>query len=270
MDVHPVLINWIADFLSNSLKRTKIVQDYSDWKYIQAGVPQGTKLGPLLFLIMVNDLNSSNALVKFVDDSTMWEVLHSDSQSMLPSSVKACEEWSRDNNMKLNASKTKEMRVNFSFSSPSYSPIVIDNQTVNIVKHAKILGVTVSNDLKWILHVNAICKKSSKRLYVLRLLRRNALPNTVLVKVYCTCVRLFLSTHVKCGTTTSQCTLATKLNRYRKEPSELFFLLSPMTKRCLQLVFLHCMIAEVPFAIVFSTTCLIHSKSQIKLPCSTP
>ena len=184
--------NWIADFLSNRLQRTKIDQVHSDWKYIQAGVPQGTKLGPLLFLIMVNDLNSSNDLVKFVDDSTMWEVLYSDSQSMLPSSVRACEEWSRDNNMKLNASKTKEMRVNFSFSSPSYPPIVIDNQTVNIVKHAKLLGVIVSNDLKWILHVNAICKKASKRLYALRLLRRNALSDSVLVKVYCTCVRPIL------------------------------------------------------------------------------
>ena len=192
MAVHPVLIDWIADFLSNRLQRTKIDQDHSDWKYIQAGVPQGTKLGPLLFFIMVNDLNSGNDLVKFVDDSTMWEVLHSDFQSMLPSSVKACEEWSRGKNMKLNASKTKEMRVNFSFSSPSYPPIVIDNQTVNIVKQAKLLGVIVSNDLKWILHVNAICKKASKRLYALRLLRRNALPDSVLVKVYCTCVRPIL------------------------------------------------------------------------------
>jgi hypothetical protein len=49
MAVHPGLINWIADFLSNRLQRTKIGQDYSAWKYIQADVPQGTKLGPLLF-----------------------------------------------------------------------------------------------------------------------------------------------------------------------------------------------------------------------------
>jgi hypothetical protein len=71
--------------------------------------------------------------------------------------------------MKLNASKTKEMRVNFSSSSLSYPPIVINNQTVNIVTHAKLLGVTISNDLKWNLHENAICKKASKRLYALRL-----------------------------------------------------------------------------------------------------
>jgi hypothetical protein len=129
--------------------------------WFQAGVPQGTKLGPLLFLIMVNDLIPATDLVKFVDDSTTWEVLHRDSQSNLPSAVKACEEWSCDNNMKLNASKTKEMRVNFSSSSPSYPPIVINNQTVNIVTHANLLGVTISNDLKWNLHVNAVCKKAS-------------------------------------------------------------------------------------------------------------
>ena len=81
MAVHPVLINWIADVLSNILQRTKTGQDYSAWKYIQASVPQGTKLGPLLFLIMGNYLKPAKDLVKFVDHSTTWEVLHRYSQS---------------------------------------------------------------------------------------------------------------------------------------------------------------------------------------------
>jgi hypothetical protein len=84
------------------------------------------------------------------------------------------------------------MRVNFSSSSPSYPPIVINNQTIDIVTHAKLLSVTISNDLKWNLHVNAICKKASKRLYALRLLKRNALPDSVLDKVYRACVRPIL------------------------------------------------------------------------------
>jgi hypothetical protein len=132
--------------------------------------------------MMVNDLIPATDLFKFVDDYTTWEVLHRDSQSNLPAAVKSCEEWSCDNNIKLNASNTKEMRVNFSPSFPSYPQIVINNQTVNIVTHAKLLGVTISNDLKWT-YGNAVCKKVSKRLYALRLLKRNALPDSVLVKV---------------------------------------------------------------------------------------
>jgi hypothetical protein len=78
---------------------------------------------------MVNDLAPAIDLVKFVDDSTMWDVLHRDSQSDLLSAVKACEEWTCDNNLKLNASKTTEMRVNFSSNSPSYPPIYCDQQS---------------------------------------------------------------------------------------------------------------------------------------------
>ena len=131
-------------------------------------------------------------LVKYVDDSTTWEILSKDSQSDIPSTVSQCENWASANNMKLNASKTKELRVNFSACPPSFPPIVVNNQPVDIVKHVKLLGVTISNDLKWNLHVDVICTKASKRLYALRLLKRSALPDPVLVNVYSTCVRPIL------------------------------------------------------------------------------
>ena len=59
---------------------------YSSWR------STGNKTRSITFLIMVNDLIPATDLVKFVDDSTTWEVLHRDSQSNLPSAVKACEE----------------------------------------------------------------------------------------------------------------------------------------------------------------------------------
>ena len=73
--IHPVLINWIANFLTDRRQRTRIGPNYSCWRPINGGVPQGTKLGPLLFLLMVNDLKVSVDSVKFVDDTTLWEIL---------------------------------------------------------------------------------------------------------------------------------------------------------------------------------------------------
>ena len=55
MGIHPVLINWIANFLTDRRQRTRIGPNYSCWRPINGGVPHGTKLGPLLFLIVVNE-----------------------------------------------------------------------------------------------------------------------------------------------------------------------------------------------------------------------
>ena len=71
MGVHPVLINWIANFLTDRQQRTRRGTNYP-WKLISAGVLQGSKLGPLIFVIMVNDLRGFSNTVKFVDDSTTW------------------------------------------------------------------------------------------------------------------------------------------------------------------------------------------------------
>lgn len=59
--------------------------------------------------------------------------------------------------MKLDADKTKEIRLNFCTGS-SLPPIMINYQAVNVVDHVKLLGVTFSNDLKWNMYVDAVCK----------------------------------------------------------------------------------------------------------------
>ena len=192
LDVHPVLINWVACFLLDRQQRTRVGHCYSSWKFVNAGVPQGTKLGPLLFLLMANDLKPSENTVKYVDDTTVWEVLSKNTQSCIPSTVAQCAEWASRNNMKLNPTKTKEVVVNFSTRPPSHSPIVIDGTEVDLVSQAKLLGVVISSDLKWNQHVDAICKKASKRLYALRLLKRSALPEDVLITVYRTIIRPIL------------------------------------------------------------------------------
>ena len=82
--------------------------------------------------------------------------------------------------------------MNFSVGLSSYPPIAINDQIVDVVDQVKLLSVTITNNLKWNQHVDTICKKASNRLYALRLLKRGALPDPVLVNVYQTCVRPIL------------------------------------------------------------------------------
>ena len=108
---------------------------------------------------MVNDLNVSDDTVKFVDDTTIWEIVlkGQESNSILLSQITESTKWASENNMKLDPTKTKEVRVRFSPLDPgALPPITIDGHDIFVVPHAKLLGVMISKDLKWIEHVDYI------------------------------------------------------------------------------------------------------------------
>ena len=81
---------------------------------LNGGIPQGTKIGPLLFAVMVNDLVSSwSPRAKFVDDLTVVEIVPRNSPSVLNFIVQDINQYAVTNNMTLNPSKCKEMSVDF-------------------------------------------------------------------------------------------------------------------------------------------------------------
>ena len=157
----------------------KLPEFISDWLPSSAGVSQGNKLGPLLFLVMINDPKSiSNGIDiwKFVDDVSTSEGFIKDCNSSMQSNLDSFISWSLQNHMKLNPKNTKEMCISFQHDNLDLSPLLIGEQIIETVQSHKVLGLTIQGNLKWIEHINSIVTKAFKRSYIIRILRRNGVP----------------------------------------------------------------------------------------------
>lgn len=125
-DLHPILVRWVAAFLLDRSQFVQIGSFASLPKTLNGGIPQGTKLAPMLFAVMVNELvNNWSLSAKFVDDLTIMEVIPRNSPSIMRHIVSDIQEFASNNNMQLNPVKCKEMRVNFlHYNSCELQPIV--------------------------------------------------------------------------------------------------------------------------------------------------
>ena len=190
-DIPRPLMCWIIDFLMDRKQRVKLSCDcVSEWEAVPEGVPQGTKLGPWLFLIMINDLSvADTTLWKYVDDTTLAESVSKNETSCMQSCVDELVRQSEADGFQLNESKCKELRISFSSSPSTVDPITINDKQMEVVSSAKLLGVLVSDDLKWNVHVNHICKKTATRLYFLKQLKRAKVNPKDMLLFYTTCIR---------------------------------------------------------------------------------
>ena len=187
------LLSWISSFLSGRQQRVKIGDTLSEWVPLNAGVPQGTLLGPSAFLLHINDLKTDCHSVKYVDDTTIWEVCNKHGgNSKIQDAANQTFTWCQNNNMRLNTDKTKEMLIDFSKKPVNIENIYMNGNVIERVQSTKLLGVIINNSLTWSDHVDYICSKAAKRLYFLRLLKRASIPATDIVHVYCSIIRSLL------------------------------------------------------------------------------
>ena len=137
LGVRRCLIPWIISFLSDRRQRVKLGEAFSDWLPVNAGVSQGTKLGPILFLIMINDLSiltPETNLLKFVDDVSFSECLNKNGGTSIQSTLDTLRSWASMNLMKLNAKKCKELRVCFFKATPQLPPESMDKYSKQFIR----------------------------------------------------------------------------------------------------------------------------------------
>ena len=164
LEVSPSIISWIAGFLAGRNQAVRIEGTLSDWKTLNGGIPQGTKLGVILFAVMTNRLlRRWHLRTKFVDDTTAVEILPRNSMSYINMLADDVHRFSTSHRMKLNPAKCKEMIINF-MAYPNFGvrPICIGDSVVECVESYKLLGLYIDNDLKWNSHIDYIIKKIIK------------------------------------------------------------------------------------------------------------
>jgi hypothetical protein len=188
------LLCWLKSYLSNRCQRVIIKDAISSVGELKAGVPQGSVLGPLLFLIFINDIADDMLGLGrlFADDTSIGHTAHDENtlKNMINIDLKYIQKWSKRWLVKFNPSKTDIMV--FSANNQQNDLIFDFNstliQTVNTHKH---LGVIFSCDCKWTKHINTIIERASKQLNILRKLKFK-LNRQYLENIYITFIRPIL------------------------------------------------------------------------------
>ena len=173
------LLVWLHDYLCNRVQSVVIDGTESDAVPVLSGVPQGSVLGPPLFLIYVNDLPDAvvhpSAIINlFADDVLLYHTVSNiDDFLAVQESINSVEQWSCSNYLSLNALKCKCMLI--SHKRHPVQPLLLNGEVLERVDTYKYLGILLTHDLSWSPHISAVCAKARR---ILGLIYRRFYGNT--------------------------------------------------------------------------------------------
>ena len=185
LGVRTSIIKLIISFLTGRSHNTHIFGKKSEFLNITCGVPQGTVAGPKLFVILINgDKCPFVTNLKFVDDKTLAYSYSGDPTKVLQEALDTELTGTVKDKMIINEKKCHVFTINFSKNNTAPLNLKLNDKLIESVDTIKLLGVYLTNDLKWSVNTTNICKKVNQRLYLVRKLKHFGLQKEELITAW--------------------------------------------------------------------------------------
>ena len=192
------LLTLLSSYLTNRKQRVVLNGNCSDWKYIESGVPQGSVLSPLLFLIDINDLERDiiSKIKFFADDTMLYSIVHDEYVSAyeLNHDLELIRNWAYQWKMSFNPDPNKQA-VELIFSQkkkiPDHPPLFFNGVRVEAVENHKHLGLILDSKINFNLHVNEKIAIARKGIGIIRYLS-SFTPTKTLDQIY----KMFVRPHL--------------------------------------------------------------------------
>ena len=174
-------LNWFESYLKNRTMRVKCVTSdtgtvsYSSQKTVDYGTPQGSCLGPLIFLIFTNDLYRHllyTGCILFADDTTLYMTHHNKKylEWCIEHDLNILADWFKANKLTLHVAKSVSMYFSYKQNSSQSKPlrIKIGDLALPVATHFEFLGVWIDNKLTWQYHINQLLIKLKRNTHLLQ------------------------------------------------------------------------------------------------------
>ena len=172
MGITGPLLQWFQSYLENRYQRVAIEGYVSDYQKVQAGVPQGSILGPLLFLIYINDIvNDINSNIRlFADDTSLYLIVEDPETAadLMNSNLEKIHQWAQSWLVNFNPNKTEQMIISRKAVPPRHPNLEMNNVDIQKVNSHKHLGLIINKTCSWYEHILDITAKAWKRINILR------------------------------------------------------------------------------------------------------
>ncbi len=196
LGVNETIILWVANYLTSRQQSVVLNGVTSDSVDVLSGVPQGSVLGPLLFIIYVNDLASLSLselsqIILYADDLVLYRPISTPSDyRALQDDIAAIENWTLDNSLQFNTSKCKYMIISRRRSPEMQVPsLTLNGLPLERVETFKYLGLLLSTDLSWSRHIESVCSRAKKVLGLLYRQYYNHVDTKAIRQLYISLVR---------------------------------------------------------------------------------